>query len=50
MIYLSDGPNAFADVTGITTIPEPRTALLLGWGCLGLALMKRRRIRFVPSK
>jgi hypothetical protein len=48
MIYLSDGPNAFADVTGITAIPEPSTALLLGWGCLGLALMKRRRIRFAP--
>ncbi len=38
MITLSDGPNAYFDVTGV---PEPATMLLLGLG--GLTLVRRRR-------
>ncbi|MFP6866015.1 MAG: PEP-CTERM sorting domain-containing protein [Roseibacillus sp.] len=40
MIYLSDGPEGFADVTGI---PEPSALLLSTLGLLGLVGLRRRK-------
>jgi len=42
MIRLSDGPNGFADVTGV---PEPSTFLMSALGLLGLLACSRRRKR-----